>query len=559
MNHYLSPRKSFPSPSLFAFAVAAFGVTHAAAQPGQAPPVGRTVSGERQVTLTQTVEPSFRIEPVVHRFSARRGEVIPFEFLIGSMGKEMEVTVTPVNLRQEESGIILHDSQSEPARALRITSPRKFSLAPGRQSLIKGTVTVPLVKSNYLSYGILVREAGEQPDFDEAGDAPTRAGIRFVTQYVLRVDIETGLADVGSMSELRFEAGTVVAAHGLPRLVGKLRNPTDYAFECFVSAQVGNELTRKSPTSRLGMLSRQTLDGEERHLVRVMPHSVLRLEAPVEHPMSPGEQSLRLSLSSGRREISAAEFALDVRGSDFPALAQQRAVLAGVSVSPPQIEIGSIRSTTRTVGIKFQNNAADPAEIRITPLTLSGEPLLQVRFSPSSFKLKPGRTKGVRAILRKAKADAIESGVAVVRWSRDGADDIEERLPLSILNADPGAPSLEVSDLAWRQLDGGGAFAVDVTNNSEAYSPIAAQLSVGGPGRMRMHLEDGYGRWLAPGETTTLAFRPGGPVPAGSYGLQLEIRHREGFPPLVRELNVVLNGDAFTASTDAGEPAATRG
>lgn len=545
-----SPRRSFPSPSLVALAVAVALAAHADAQ------TGPTATGQRQVTLTQTVEPSFRIEPVVHRFSARRGEVIPFEFLIGSMGKEMEVSVTPVNLRQEESGIILHDSQSEPARAMRITSPRKFQLGPGRQSLIKGTITVPLVKSNYLSYGLLVREAGEQPDFNEAGDAPTRAGIRFVTQYVLRVDIETGLADVGSMRDLRFETGALVSDHGLPRILGRVSNPTDYAFECFVTARVGDEVSRKTPSTRLGMQSRQTLDGEERYLVRIMPRSTLRLEAPLRHPLSPGEQSLRIALSSGRREVTAADFAINVKSTDFPALAQQRAVLGGVSVAPAQIEIGSVPSTNRTVGLKFQNTTDSPGKVEITPLTLSGEPLSQVRFSPSSFTLKPGRTKGVRAMLRHADADTIQSGVAVVRWQREGGDNAEQRLPLSILNAEPGPPSLEVSDIAWQALPEGDAFTVRVTNQSDAYCPITGQLAVGGPGRLRLALEAGYGRWLAPGETATLAFSPGVPVPAGDYGLILEIHHREGFPPLVRELNVVLNGDAVTASNEpTGAPA----
>lgn len=513
-----------------------------------------TGAGPREVTLTQTVEPSFRIEPVVHRFNARRGEVIPFDFQIGSMGKEMEVTVTPVNLRQEETGIILHDAQGEPARALRLTTPRRFDLGPGRQTNIRGQVTVPLAKSNYLSYGLLVREAGEAPDFGSAGDAPTRAGIRFVTQYVLRVDIETGVADVGSMKDLRIEGGTLYAEHGLPRVRGFLRNPTDYAFECFVNAKVAADAERKAKPIRLGMMSRATLGGEERHLVRIMPHSVLRLEAPVEQMLSPGEQTLRLSLSGGRREVTGADFALNLRDEDFPALAQQRAVVGGVAVTPAQIEIGSIRSAKRTLGIKFKNTADEPAEIAIEPQSLSGEPLSHVKFSPSQFTLKPGRSKGVRATLRRTDSTAIESGVAVVSWRRDGGGETEERLPLSVLNAEPAAPRLEIGDIAWRDHDGGEAFVTTVANHSDAYTPVSASLAVGGPAGAVFHLEDGYGRWLAPGETTTLAFRPDGPVAPGDYTLILEVRSREGFAPTVRELNVVLNGAQATASTAAGGP-----
>ena len=142
----------------------------------------------------------------------------------------------------------------------------------------------------------------------------------------------------------------------------------------------------------------------------------------------------------------------------------------------------------------------------------------------------------------------MEAAVAVVRWSREGEPTEERVVPLSILGAEPGAPSVDVESVAWN----GEAFTATATNRSAAYTPIAAELAVGGPGGLRLRLEDGYGRWVAPGERLELAFRPAEVMPAGDYQLILEVSTRDGFPPIVRELNFALEADGVAAAADAG-------
>lgn len=544
---------SLPTPSPW-LGLLLLAVTAAPGLAQEAEPTGERVTargdGSEPVTLTQSVKPSFRIEPVVHRFTGRRGEVIPFEFELGSLGSEMEVTVTPVNLRQEETGVILHDAVSDPARALRLSSPRKFTVAPGMTSTIRGEVTVPLARTNYLSYGLLVRESGIDPNFEAAGDGPVKAGIRFVTQYVLRIDIETGVADIGAMGEMRFEQGRLISDQGLPRIQTYLNNPTNFAFECFVNASLptSNENSRERPI-RLGMSSRESLRGAERYLVRIMPNSRLRLEAPIKKVMQPGAQTLRLSLTTGRREVNAADFAINVNDDDFPALAQKRAILSGgVSVMPAQLELGSIKSTTRSLGLRMQNSGSEPVEVSLRPVSLQGDPIENVRFSPQSFTLKGGRTKGVRATLRRKRGELTEAAVAVVTCTTADGATTSQRLPLSILHTEPSRTSLKVAQVNWKEQPTGGAFFVEVSNPTPAYTPVDALLAVGGKSGERFFMQDGYGRWLAPGETRSLRFVPEQPVPAGEYALQLEVRTRDGLPPITREMNVTLSGEATTAS-----------
>ena len=99
---------------------------------------GSGAPASKPITLVENVQPSFYIEPVVQRFEGRRGAVIPFEFLIASTGKEMDVAVRAVSLRQEESGIILHDPSRAPSDAMRFTTPAQFKLSPGESRPIRG-------------------------------------------------------------------------------------------------------------------------------------------------------------------------------------------------------------------------------------------------------------------------------------------------------------------------------------------------------------------------------------------------------------------------------------
>ncbi|MEM9645668.1 MAG: hypothetical protein AAF989_11810, partial [Planctomycetota bacterium] len=200
-----------------------------------------TSDSAKRVTLSKKVEPSFHIEPIVHRFEARRGAVIPFTFEIASTGKDMNVDVLPVRLRQEESGVILHDLSSPSPDEVKIDSPGTFTLRAGDKHHIEGTVTVPLARTNFLSYGILVRDKGFRgEDGAAAGEAnSTMAEVNFVTQYVLRIDIETGVRDSSAMNLLKLERGELASELGMPLARVYLTNPTEFAFEFKVRGSIG--------------------------------------------------------------------------------------------------------------------------------------------------------------------------------------------------------------------------------------------------------------------------------------------------------------------------------
>ncbi len=172
----------------------------------------------KPTTSSMETKAAFRIEPIVQRFKARRGEVIPFTFEVTATGSEMEIEIAPTSMRQEESGLILPSEAAAEENGLRLLTPREFKLKPGESHMIKGEVQVPLAKSNFLSFGILVKDRGQLNAHrnDLARPGETKAAIRFVTQYLLRVDVETGVKDFTELQQISLEECEIRAENGQP-------------------------------------------------------------------------------------------------------------------------------------------------------------------------------------------------------------------------------------------------------------------------------------------------------------------------------------------------------
>jgi hypothetical protein len=503
------------------------------------------------LSLTKTVQASFRIEPIVHRFAGRRGEVIPFAFEITSLGKEMDLKAIPVNLRQEESGVILHDPSGQPLGAVVLTSPEEFRIGPGESKQITGEVTIPIAKTNYISLGILVQDRGKAPDFSEdAGSrAATQAGIRFVTQYVLRIDIETGHADPKQFSQLRIEQGKVTSQQGLPWVSAYLDNPTNFAYECRVRAALDAGASGKSTPVFLGMPSRSSLEDEGKTLVRIMPQSRLRLESPVDFPLFSGPQTLSVGVTNGRREVAGAEFELELAPTDFPGLQAQVAYVgAQLAVSPSQVEVGTARGASRMLGLKFVNSAAVEQSVELSARSLAGEPMVGLKLSPDHFQIGAGKSKHVRVQVQAVRGDA-EDGIGEIHIvaQAGSASPAEQALPLWVRRTPRSVPQLVLSDLELVDHQGRTAFRLLVDNRGASFVPVHAELQLATAGGQALLLSAGFGQWIRPGATRALLFVPQQELPSGDCLLSLEVATGDEDPVERRTLSIRLEPPAEPA------------
>ena len=501
--------------------------------------------GQQRVTLTQTVEPSFHIEPIVHRFAARRGTTIPFRFEIRSTGKAMDVTVMPVMLRQELSGIILHDTSKLAPKEIKFTSPTEFKLAPGETSYIEGEVTVPLAKSNYLSFGVLVRDNGQRSADDNPNDNGQRIGaaVRFVTQYVLRIDIETGVKDLSQMNQLVFEKGFIDSRAGMPVAEVTLFNPTNFAFECNVRGGIQSTSSSKPKPFRLSMSSRSSLNDEKKYIVRIMPHSKVRVSAPVEETLFPGNQTFKVEVTNGRRAMVQQTYPASVAGGDFPALEVSHAYLdQELSVGPAQIEVGDSDSAKRSCNLRFSNNSEKEKIVKAELIDFDGNLIEEIRLSSSEFEVKPGRTKTIRASVSSRDLTGV-SKFGTVRLSITDPNlgtTTTKELPLALVSGGRPAENIDMGELQSLVQGDMTSFRLSVTNNGDGYVPIHGQLQIASGKEQAIELADGYGRWLRPGETRELAFQPRSSLKAGKYQLKLHVETSEGTEPFNQTLVVDL-------------------
>ncbi|WP_173401888.1 hypothetical protein [Rhodopirellula baltica] len=506
----------------------------------------------RRVSIEQRVEQAFRIEPVVQRFKGRRGEVIPFSFTVTSTGKTMQIDVSPIQLRQEESGIILHDEHSPPMEGVKFTTPTRFTLNAGETVELKGKVTIPLAKTNYLSFGLLVRDEGmvDEPTDADAVGGQTRAAIRYVTQYVLRVDVETGLTNLSSIEQMEIEDAQVVSHEGMPYIRAYVKNPSNFALECRVRAELSHSDSADASKSRsadpvaLFMPSRANLDDDEKYLVRMMPNARLRLEAPLETSLIDGQYDLNLMVSNGRRTMLERTFPQTLLVNSFRALDTRIANLGpGVTLEPAQIELGRVEGTQRMVTLEVKNNSDDDQLIHLVPRDHLGDPMSRLMLSSTKFELDAGRSKTIRALLRGVSRESSQWGTLdIIRRNLKSPNDVESAtsLPLELVHQQRPQLTVAAGPLQWANLTDGNAFVIEVANEGEGYAPIQGELLLGRDDGSRPHrLLDGFGRWLAPGQKRELQFHLPAEIDAGRYQIRLTVRSRDNLS--VEEQVVVLD------------------
>lgn len=506
----------------------------------------------RRVSIEQRVEQAFRIEPVVQRFKGRRGEVIPFSFTVTSTGKTMQIDVSPIQLRQEESGIILHDEHSPPMEGVKFTTPTRFTLNAGETVELKGKVTIPLAKTNYLSFGLLVRDEGmvDEPTEADAIGGQTRAAIRYVTQYVLRVDVETGLTNLSSIEQMEIEDAQVVSHEGMPYIRAYVKNPSNFALECRVRAELSHKDSANASKSRssdpiaLFMPSRANLDDDEKYLIRMMPNARLRLEAPLETSLIDGRYDLNLMVSNGRRTMLERTFPQTLLVNSFRALDTRIANLGpGVTLEPAQIELGRVEGTQRMVTLEVKNNSDDDQLIHLVPRDHLGDPMSRLMLSSTKFELTAGRSKTIRALLRGVSKETSQWGTLdIIRRNLKTPNDVESAtsLPLELVHKQRPQLTVAAGPLQWANLTDGNAFVIEVANEGDGYAPIQGELLLGRDDGSRPHrLLDGFGRWLAPGQKRELQFHLPAEIDAGRYQIRLTVRSRDNLS--VEEQVVVLD------------------
>lgn len=493
----------------------------------------------RSVQVRETFEPTFHIEPLVQRLSGRRGSVQPFEFEVEATNRDTEVDVALVTLRQEITGQVVHDEARELSGSIQLLNPGRSKLPRNSPLKIAGLVRVPQGDANFYSFGILVRDIGNAPPpppkLDINGKPITSAGVHFITQYVLRVDLEIEGARGDNASELSIEDAKLTTSKGLPKVSVVIRNPSDTAFEYQVKSRLRSPQSPNLKPIRMTMPIRFAMETDERYLGRVLPKSSVRMEEFVSEPLMTGQYQMEVDLLMHDRVVKQRTFTISADANDFPA---QQAMLSRAGedlyAAPVYLEFSQLRGGQRRLTMEFSNTSDKPREMELEAQTERGTTMPGVSMAPSTFTLPP-RGKRKVSITMHGKKDIqqpIEYGFIIVKNKTDDRGFTESgRMPVALHFAATPDPQLEMDTVRWFEGEPG-SFRTRVSNRGSFHAVLDAQLTIEAETGQRMQIPAGFGRWIMPGQDVELEFRPESILPPGNYRLTTELQN--GPNPLIK-------------------------
>jgi hypothetical protein len=261
-----------------------------------------------QIVVRESFEPTFRIEPLVNRLNGRSNEELPFKFNIESANRDTTVEIVPIGLAQDISGQVLHNTDLKTSDTIRILTPQTLKLEANKSAYIEGLVKIPRGDAKHHSYGIMVRDIGSEnnlaPSFDPSGKRKTQAGVRFMTQYVLRLDVEVDGNRGEQVQQLSIEEASIQPRNGRPLLQAIITNPSDTTFEFELRARL-----RSSPSDRtakqvsLVMPIRAANEDDSRKIGRILGKSRIRMEELLPEAIAGGQYEVDLEVWSDQRAV----------------------------------------------------------------------------------------------------------------------------------------------------------------------------------------------------------------------------------------------------------------
>lgn len=517
---------------------------------------GTRVANPREVTITETFEPSFSIEPLSHRIEGRSGDVVPFKFKLETSNRKANVEVSVIGLRQELSGQILHDEDSANAATfVKLVSPTTMALDPGVPTFIEGVVQLPRGNAKFYSLGILVKDIGidnplaskTNPD----GSPSTQAAVRFMTQYVLRLDLELQGTRGEEGRQIVLEEVSMVPQDGRPKLQTVVFNPTETAFEFQLRGRLRSSPSDRSfKPLRLVMPVRRGTEDENRYVGRILPKSRIRMEELLPEAIAGGHYDVDLELVFDGQVVNRKTLPLDVNSRDYPA---QEVLIAqvedGLQVSPAQIELSRARGGVRRLTMLINNHSREAKTIDLKALSENQLEIGAAMIQPSTFSLSPSSSRKISISLRSIPGEErkVQYGKVVITSKSSERDyEVTHSLPLALVMDNVPEPEVKLARLQWDPSQPYPGFRIAIENTGDVHFPMQARLLIVDEYGRRVSVPGGFGRWLMPRSSGMLDFRFDQLLPPGQYQLRCEVQ-RQGEPLVVDQVFTVTDMENATS------------
>lgn len=490
----------------------------------------------KAVQIQQQIKPAFLIQPLVHRLQARKSQLLKFEFTIEAHDRDSRLEIRPVAMTQQDNGVIMPDEKSPAPSIIRVTSAATVDLSVSEEHVIQAEMRIPITNVPFLSYGILVREVPVDETGSDNAAEEARVGIRFVTQYLLRVDVDVLGVRGDSVSELKLLDARLVPQDGRCLARVFVENPTDTAMEFAVDCQLIKPDTH-AVGKRFGLVVpvRSGQPAPERYKARILARTRIRLEEFLPHPIFAGNYTLVTEVSHLNRVVRRSEFPSLISEGEFPAQdARIVRVADDITVEPTQVELSLRKGGRRLESISVSNGSLQKVIVQLTPEPLQGDFHKALQLRPEQFELAPGSSRKVVVTVDSSR-DATEHGYAFARLtvSPEVGEAIgTHRIPVALLTNSESRAKLIPGDPEWIISNDRTGFSIPVRNEGLLHVPLSGRLSLTDEFGRGFVVDAGFGRWLMPGEHHVLFFGFREPPPPGDYEVQVQIAQNEGEPPL---------------------------
>ena len=511
------------------------------------------------VQVQQPVKPAFLITPLVHRITTRRGQLLSFEFEIESNLKPTRLEVSAVGMKQQENGVILPDPVAAPPSVMQLLTPSTMNLLKGEKQVIRCQLRVPSENNPFLTYGVLVKEI-PLGDLNGSGE-PNRpsVGVRFMTQYLLRTDIEVSGVRADSVKQLEVQSGKLEERNGGAVVTVMVKNPTPAAMEFQVRTQLVSQSTSRIYSSNLYVPVRVNQQEPERYDARILGDTLLRLEGLLTDSVFPGNYVLKVELLHHGRIYQRSEFPVQIHTGDFPAQdATVVRVASDISVEPSSIELSLRKGGSRMQAFTIQNDSQQKIVASLTPKSYIGELADYISFRPDVVELNPGQKRKVLVALgSKRDFDDHSYAYATIKVAPEVGEAIgSQDIPIALLTNSESLPELKPGNMSWRSTPAPAGFEIPISNVGRRHMELLARLTLKDQFGRGFVVEDGYGRWVLPGREVKLWFLFREPPPPGTYNVKLEIQQGEGMPMLeinqTIQLRSALEERVSTLPSEAG-------
>lgn len=491
------------------------------------------------VTSERPFKPTFLIQPLVQRKESPRGRVVEFEYEIESNLKATRLEIKTVGMKQEENGVILPDPDVVASNEIRLLTPEKVSLSIGEKYLARCRVTVPRNNNPFLAYGVLVKQL---PDSQlGAISEGTQVGIQFLSQYLLRAEVDVIGARGDSVARMDIQSGELVAENGSALVTVFLNNTTETAMEFQVRTELVSLDNGKSYRSKLFVPCRRNVDEVDRYDARILPKTRLRMEGFLPTAVFPGAYELKVELLYKGRVLKRQAFPVTIESGDFPAQdATIVQVAKDIGISPSSLELSLRPGGRRIQSVTIENNSQQNVVATLKSKAGIGELAEWVNFRPSEIQLAPGQKRKVLVTLgRKRDFPEHTYAFATVEVRPSVGEAIgSQDIPIGLLTRSESEPELTFGALQWQPKPRG--FVFPVKNDGARHAALRAQMTLRDAFGRQLTFGGGYGSWLLPGDEGRLTFAMPQMPPPGDYEMTVLMSRGEGLDPVRLSQNITI-------------------